>query len=47
MFEGFPDGPGEEDHDNERPMSWWEVLYMLGGMAMVAYAIYGLIANTK
>ena len=47
MFEGFPDGPDEKNYNKERPMSWWEVLYMLGGMAMVAYAIYGLITNTN
>lgn len=42
MWEGFPDDGGDKNGP-VRPMKVWEVVYMLGGMAMAGYAVYGLI----
>lgn len=44
MWEGFPDDGGDRSGP-VRPMKVWEIVYMLGGMAMVGYAVYGLIQS--
>lgn len=44
MWEGFPNDSGNSNGP-VRTMKVWEFIYMLGGMVIAGYAVYGLIQS--
>ena len=46
MFEGFPNGPNEEDEDYvPPPMVWWEKIMMIGSMSLFIIGVLNLLKS--
>lgn len=46
MFEGFPDGPNDEDEDYiPPPLQWWERVLMVSGMSLFIVSVLNLLKS--